>query len=333
MYKNQQGLMHCFCFEEAFVRANKDFMKTSFTDVDPEDSKLYCKEWALAYGKLTLIKQGAPIIIAIINVVACTIFDLMSSFEKKFTKNDATISTFVKITILQFFNISIVILLVSFNLKFGLANAFGIFKGDFTDFSVEWYKQIGATLSMTMLINTVSPHVSKIGMALVASLKRCMDRGCRLSYKPDEAKGETELRTKKVLQQDVESLYIGEEIASFYVYAQFFTTLWSVLTYSSGLPVLYPVAFINYLILYWVYKILLIKYYRKTVSFNQDLPNFSIYFFKVGIVFHIIMGAFIFTNKNILRSNIAEEFEEGADTATMTMSYVQSDKSFIVVII
>lgn len=115
-------------------------MKTKFTDIDPQDEKLYCKDWAEAYGTLTAIKQGAPIIIAIINVVACTIFDLMSSFEKKYTKNDATISTFVKITILQFFNISIVILLVSFNLKFGLANVFGIFVGDYTDFSVEWYK-------------------------------------------------------------------------------------------------------------------------------------------------------------------------------------------------
>jgi hypothetical protein len=149
-----------------------------------------------------------------------------------------------------------------------ILNVFGIFVGDYTDFSVDWYRNIGATLSMTMLINTVSPHVAKIAMPLVIALQRCLDRGCRFSYLPDESKGETELRTKKVLQQDVEKLYIGEEIASFYVYAQFFTTLWCVLTYSSGIPILYPVAFLNYMILYWVYKILLIKYYRKTVSFN-----------------------------------------------------------------
>ena len=53
---------------------------------------------------------------------------------------------------------------------------------------------------MTMLINTVSPHVSKIAMPLLACLKRCLDRGCRFSYNPDHSKGETDLRTKKVLQ-------------------------------------------------------------------------------------------------------------------------------------
>ena len=82
-------------------------------------------------------------------------------------------------------------------------------------------------------------------------------------------------------------------------------------------------AFLNYLVLYWVYKILLIKYYRKTVSFNQDLPNFSIYFFKVGIVFHIIMGAFIFTNKNILYNNTLEDATQGDEgTNTLTEDYI-----------
>lgn len=92
--------MHCYCFDQLFVKTNKDTLKISFTDVDPNDTNSYCKQWFEAYSKYTAIKQGAPIVIAVINVVACTIFDLMSSFEKMYTKNDATVSTFVKITIL-----------------------------------------------------------------------------------------------------------------------------------------------------------------------------------------------------------------------------------------
>lgn len=101
------------------------------------------------------------------------------------------------------------------------------------------------------------------------------------------------------------------------MYAQHFTTLWVVLAYSSGMPVLYPIACLNYFIIYWVYKTLLIKHYKKTTAFNQDLPFFSIYYFKIGIILHILLGAFIFTNGNILSSqnlemiqNLDEEFEE-----------------------
>jgi hypothetical protein len=99
------------------------------------------------------------------------------------------------------------------------------------------------------------------------------------------------------------------------------------------MPILYPVAFLNYVILYWVYKILLIKYYRKTVSFNQDLPNFSIYFFKVGIVFHIIMGAFIYTNKNILTSNLLNVYEEQAGVTSLADEYAKSDVGFVMMLI
>lgn len=155
--------------------------------------------------------------IAVINVIACTIFELLSSFEKKYTKNDETMSTFIKITILQYFNISIVILIIGFNLDIGFLNIFGIFAGDYFDFSVDWYRKIGSNISMTLLIATASPHAAKIGKPIIISILRWRDRGWKSSYHCDDGSNKT--RTKQVLQTDVESLYIGEEIASFYVYA------------------------------------------------------------------------------------------------------------------
>ncbi len=65
-------------------------------------------------------------------------------FWKNYTKNDQTISIFSKITILQYFNIAIITLFVKFNLKNSIANNIGLLKGLYDDFSVEWYKNIGA---------------------------------------------------------------------------------------------------------------------------------------------------------------------------------------------
>lgn len=160
-------------------------------------------------------------------------------------------------------------LLINFALDIKLLNKLKVLDGEYDDFTVEWYRQIGATLGMTLLINTVSPHAPKIGTALKVLTCRCYDRGCRFRRLDPETGN---LRTSKIIQQDIENLYTGEEINASYVYAQFFTTIWCVLAYSSGMPILYPVACINFFIIYWVYKLLLIKYYRKTVSFNQDLP-------------------------------------------------------------
>ena len=207
--------------------------------------------------------------IAVINFIAALIFQNMSAFQKYYTKNDEPLATFKKITFLQFFNIAIVSLMINFTLDVKLLNKLRVLNGEHDDFTVEWYRQIGATLGMTLLINTVSPHLPKLATALKVLTHRCYDRGCRLR-RIDPAN--QELRTKQVLQQDLENLYTGEEINASYVYAQFFTTIWCILAYSSGMPILYPVASVNFFIIYWVYKLLLIKYYRKTVSFNQDLP-------------------------------------------------------------
>lgn len=81
--------------------------------------------------------------------------------------------------------------------------------------------------------------------------------------------------------------------------------LWSVLTFSSGMPALYPIACFNFFILYWVYKILLVKFYRKTTAFNQDLANSSIGFLKIAIFTHVILAAYIFTNSHLLSSDNA----------------------------
>jgi hypothetical protein len=70
------------------------------------------------------------------------------------------------------------------------------------------------------------------------------------------------------MQTDLETLYTGDQISSHYVYAQNYTYLLCVMTYSIGLPILYPFAMIFYFILYWVYKFLLLKYYARTNKFN-----------------------------------------------------------------
>jgi uncharacterized protein YacL len=73
--------------------------------------------------------------------------------------------------------------------------------------------------------------------------------------------------------------------------------------YSSGLPVLYPVAFIFYTILYWVYKTLLLKYYQRTSRFNEQLAIESVAYIKYGVLFHMLLGAFMYTNSRLLSSS------------------------------
>ena len=77
--------------------------------------------------------------------------------------------------------------------------------------------------------------------------------------------------------------------------------------FSTGLPILYPFAFIFYFMLYWVYKLLLTKFYQKTTKFNYNLPIYTTQFIKVGVFFHILTGGFMVTNNEIIPSKIDYE--------------------------
>ena len=60
---------------------------------------------------------------------------------------------------------------------------FPIFDGDYTDFTVEWYKIVGATISLTVIINIITPHISAIIKLLLSGCSKCCDRGCTCNRK------------------------------------------------------------------------------------------------------------------------------------------------------
>ena len=130
--------------------------------------------------------------------------------------------TFIKITFLQYFNIAVVGLLISMNANVTALETisesayFPILNGNYSDFSTRWYRNIGASLCFTLFINTVSPQVSKLGKPNLLLLKRCLDRGCKCSIK----KGENdECNTKKILQSEIDDLYTGPQLQTYFVYA------------------------------------------------------------------------------------------------------------------
>ena len=72
---------------------------------------------------------------------------------------------------------------------------------------------------------------------------------------------------------------------------------------STGFPLLYVVGAIFYFMFYWVYKVLLMNYYMKTTSFNEDLAIKSLKVIEFGLVLKILMGSLMLSNKAIFGSS------------------------------
>ncbi len=83
---------------------------------------------------------------------------LISKFESPHTKNSQLISNMIKVFVVDFINTAIIIFLINAKLNISIFNI-PIIDGSYREFSVEWYRVIGSTIVLTMLIRVVSTPI------------------------------------------------------------------------------------------------------------------------------------------------------------------------------
>lgn len=79
--------------------------------------------------------------------------------------------------------------------------------------------------------------------------------------------------------------------------------MWCIMMYSTGLPILYLCGFFFFFIFYWVYKILLLKFYKRTDTFTHDLPLSAADNIPISLLIHLCFGAYIISNSQMLSSS------------------------------
>lgn len=89
-------------------------------------------------------------------------------------------------------------------------------------------------------------------------------------------------------------------IKVFYWYAWFFTNLLVYLTYGGGMPLMYPLGILFFILMFYVCKLLFLRFYRRTFGFDERLPLHAVRLMKLAVLFHLLMNVFMFTNKRLL---------------------------------
>jgi hypothetical protein len=113
----REGLMHCFCLRTFQTdRQNIGMTFEEFSKDESQDQTQYCYEWSKVYFNQQLLVLVSSGTLAAINVIICVIIEVISNQEKHHSENDQTIGLFSKLTIAQFINITLVVLIVNFNI-------------------------------------------------------------------------------------------------------------------------------------------------------------------------------------------------------------------------
>jgi hypothetical protein len=143
-----------------------------------------------------------------------------------------------------------------------------------------------------MLIYIFSPHVAPLLYYLIVKSKRICDAHCC-------TKGR---RTKKITRKDYYKLYLGPNFDIGTRYSQILVTIFVVLIYSPGMPILYVCCFLFMFITYWVDKILLLRFYRKPPNIDLFVAELFDIMILFGMILHFAFAIWMYGNKGILYS-------------------------------
>lgn len=302
----RSGLMSCYCLQEFKTRGY------DVTNIQFSDSKYYCNDWIYTYSVSNAFIWFMVFMMSAINVFLKTALRLFSAYERRHDKTDLVISNTFKMFIVQFLNTGIIILVV--NAKFDFMPSWSpILNGDYDDFTSEWYKHIGVSIILTMLIGIFSPHLANGTFWLIGSLKRLCDRRCSCDKK----------KTKQLYQADYENMYMGPELMFEYRYSTMLNTVYISLMFGSGMPLLYFFGFVSFFCTYWVDKFAFLRIYQTPPRYNKDLMKASRESLYVAIFIHFIFGFWMYSNSVIFATQNQEVFgiSVASTTATIDQKY------------
>jgi hypothetical protein len=79
------------------------------------------------------------------------------------------------------------------------------------------------------------------------------------------------------------------------------------MTYSSGLPILYLVAFFSLFITYHTDKFLMLRYFKVANQFTEANSRAVVSILPWAAIFHFIVGYFVYSYPNIMSSNQSKD--------------------------
>jgi hypothetical protein len=219
------------------------------------------------------------------------------NFEAPASETVRIVSLTQKLFIALLVNTAILSLIIKGNLQTvtGGASQFDsflrdsrIFQGLYGDYGAEWYLGVGAAIAITMMVNVVSPQVTKLVIIVVGRLKQCLDRGCRFASSYSI--------THKAAQHDLEELYLGPSIELEELYASFLNNFFVCMMFNSGMPLL-TIIFLGYLMLSFGFdKLTFLRLYRLPPAFDATAAIATTNMLQYALMLHILMAIWMYSN-------------------------------------
>jgi hypothetical protein len=267
-------------------------------DIEFPNGKKLCLHWFEGYSMSTAMSLLTALVVEIVNEILIVTVSWTSGFLKFLNKSEQLSSCISKMFIFEFINTALVIILVNAQCPFwNMPDGFPLLAGKYSDFTVQWYRNVGVTLHFTMFIYIFSSPFIGYMLMIPGALRRWYDRG----FQKDPRK------TRQVLQEDYEELYQGIEFPIEERYAKIINTFFVTMMLSSGMPTFYLIAFFDLVFLYWFDKYLILRHSKTPPRYSHELSDTALKTMEYGVILHLPFAFLMFSYTEIFNSHQSDE--------------------------
>jgi len=162
-----------------------------------------------------------------------------------------------------------------------------------------------------MIFNSYYPIIDFFMYYGLRVLFRCLDRPCCSMDKN---------RTKKTSIKAYMDIYLGPTYYMHYKYSTVLNICFVTFMYGFGMPILFPVAVVSFIILYFIEKTMLYYSYRMPPMYDERLSHSVLHKLRLAPVFYLAFGYWMGSSKQLL-SNL-DLFPVVSDTDTRLTDHI-----------
>lgn len=262
-----------------------DYIKGAKNDV--------CYPFFINYSKATGITYGTTVITVVINMILKYCLTKLTKYEYHVDLDKAQASLMIKAFISTFFNMAVVVL-IAFGFITGTPEALkraSIFQGIYPDFTSAWYGVVGAYLVLTYAIQVISaPIADFVNFLLVNPFTRC------ITYPSISSQSSTKI----LMQDDLNALEVNQDFDIVTNTAQMTTLVFFAMLYASGLPLLIPVACVTFISYFFLYKTLVLRFYKKPPRVGAAIIETVIGIMPYAAILRLLFACWMLGNTAVL---------------------------------
>jgi hypothetical protein len=167
------------------------------------------------------------------------------------------------------------------------------FYGKFTDFNDEWFRTKGSLIVSTMLFNAIYPLIEFTIFYALRLIFRLKDSSCTLN----------KYKTKSKSIQGYMDIHNGPKFEMYFKYSSILNIVFVTFMYGYGIPVLFPIALLSFIIIFIVEKAQLYYSNQAPPFYDERLPQKVFSIMKWAPSFYLGFGYWMASSKQLLSND------------------------------